>query len=102
MARIIPTSKQQISVSKLVTKDVTSSKNEHLVIKANKSDDDVHVKVDDLLQVDKIAPLHKTSVEIDFLTVKQINNQDYAGEPINHDHTNLETLENLTSGANFE
>src|SRR5690606_21412053 len=77
MARIVP--KQQISVPKLVTKDVTSSKNEHLVIKANKSDDELYVKIDDILQIDKIKPLHNDFVEIDNLKVKKIDyteNQD--------------------------
>src|SRR5690606_16219526 len=71
MARIVP--KSQIEVPKLVVKDVTSSKNEHLVIKANKSDDDVYVKVDDLLQVDKIEPLHNDFVQIDNLKVLKID-----------------------------
>src|SRR5690606_191280 len=71
MARIVP--KSQIEVPKLVVKDVTSSKNEHLVIKANKSDDDVYVKVDDLLQVDKIEPLHNDFVQIDNLKVAKID-----------------------------
>ena len=94
MARIIPTSKQQISVSKLVTKDIESSTNEHLTLIAR--GDDYFVKCNDLFLVDKIDPLTKSSVEIDNLKVKQINGQEYTGGPITHEHTNLETLEKLT------
>jgi len=43
------------------------------VIRANKPDDDLHVKFDDLFQVDKIKPLHSDFVQIDNLKVKKIN-----------------------------
>src|SRR5690606_25357347 len=95
MARIIPTSKQQISISKIITKDIEASTNEHLTLIAK--GDDYFVKCNDLFLVDKIDPLTKSSVEIDNLKVKQINGQEYTGGPINHNHTNLETLENLTN-----
>ena len=104
MARIVP--KSQITVPKLVTKDVTSDKNEHLVIKANKSDDNLYVKVDDLLQVDKIQPFIMI-VEIDNLKVKnrlywksdddefenlKVKNEIKLGE--NDDHTNKISIYN--------
>src|SRR5690606_16240413 len=95
MARIVP--KSQIEVPKLVVKDVTSSKNEHLVIKANKPDDDLHVKVDDLLQVDKIEPLHNDFVQIDNLKVKKI---DYTENQDDAEFENLKVKNEIKLGEN--
>src|SRR5690606_10974194 len=95
MARIVP--KSQIEVPKLVVKDVTSSKKEHLVIKANKSDDDVYVKVDDLLQVDKIEPLHNDFVQIDNLKVKKI---DYTENQDDAEFENLKVKNEIKLGEN--
>src|SRR5690606_25539850 len=74
MARLTP--KQDIKIEKVYTKDI-DSKNDHLVIKANKPDDNFHVKVDDLLRVDKIEGLNNDYVEIPNLKVTKINDKEY-------------------------
>src|SRR5690606_8980402 len=87
MARLTP--KQDIKIEKVYTKDI-DSKNDHLVIKANKPDDNFHVKVDDLLRVDKIEGLNNEYVEIPNLKVTKINDKEYGEESEDGDADNKE------------
>src|SRR5690606_35543130 len=94
MARLIP--KQEFKTPKLLTKNV-DSKSDHLLIRANKPDDNLHVKVDDLLQVDKIEPLHNDFVHIDNLKVKKI---DYTESQDDVEFENLKVKNEIKLGEN--
>src|SRR5690606_33367754 len=83
------TPKQDIKIEKVYTKDI-DSKNDHLVIQANKPDDNFHVKVDDLLRVDKIEGLNNDYVEIPNLKVTKINDKEYGEESEDSDSDNKE------------
>src|SRR5690606_26823532 len=87
MARLTP--KQDIKIEKVYTKDI-DSKNDHLVIKANKPDDNFHVKVADLVRVDKIEGLNNEYVEIPNLNVTKINDKEYGEESEDEDAENKE------------
>ena len=56
MARLIP--RQEFKTQKLLTKNVDSKK-DHLVIKANKNNDEYHVKVDDVVEIQQHLKVNK-------------------------------------------
>src|SRR5690606_34366154 len=112
MARLIP--RQEFKTQKLLTKNV-DSKNDHLVIKANKNDDEYHVKIDDVveiqqhLKVNKIEAVDKDCVEFENIKINGLNSGEnkvltvdenknvVLTEIVTHQHENMSILNNLSN-----